>query len=500
MGLFVVMLLVAMIPTGNYEWFPGYYGMPIPEELDGPGPRPSDYAICHFGEEKDTDKLAYTSMVISILLVVFGFLSRVVRLHKTISVQLVAEARKYVSARVRNWLQKVYDWCDIETSPAGLKRLLIYRPLLALFLCGRALSDAWSSMFFEVSYAALCLLGAGTELKAVLMPSVQVFWLFISFLWGALKFFGTFLLAPQGNSAWTFGQIVPVVLLAAPLLAIAEYLYPGSTGLTHQQSAHTEPSDAGSGTSSKHAVRTSQTDALELHEVQTTTVPMTLIPATGQPSASASPPTLDNATLGDPTSRSLSPGRLDGNHAQAERRSSNLSSPIGSPTASLPRISTLQLANSIHSLPPDRVRDDPGYDFYTETLWYKCFVGLVILEISCVTLYFVTTYGTIRITSLVSIFIPTIFFWDWLPILVLISLMLFVLNALMIETFRRSPSRWLSPRSKAKMATILLMFNGVIVLLCQVPSLSGTLTGGYSLEAGIAYWSHAKIIAMLSRG
>ena len=60
------------------------------------------------------------------------------------------------------------------------------------------------------------------------MPGIQVFWLLISFFWGALKFFQTFLRAPQGNSAWTFGQIVPVVLLAAPLLALAEYLYPGT--------------------------------------------------------------------------------------------------------------------------------------------------------------------------------------------------------------------------------------------------------------------------------
>jgi hypothetical protein len=33
----------------------------------------------------------------------------------------------------------------------------------------------------------------------------------------------------QEDSDWTFGQVVPIVLLAAPLLTIVEYLYPGTS-------------------------------------------------------------------------------------------------------------------------------------------------------------------------------------------------------------------------------------------------------------------------------
>lgn len=154
MGLFAVMLLVAMVPTGNYNF-----------ALDQT-PSPSDYAICYFKKAKTADRATFASMVISVLLVAFGFLSRVVRLHRTLSVRVVGEIRKDVSGKLRKWLQKVYDWCDSKTSPSGLKRLLLYRPLLALFLCGRVLLDAWTSMFFEVSYTALSLLETGIKLRS----------------------------------------------------------------------------------------------------------------------------------------------------------------------------------------------------------------------------------------------------------------------------------------------------------------------------------------------
>lgn len=151
MGLFAAMLLVAMIPTGNYNW----RGTPDIDvwtgQVDSPTPSPTDYAICYFGKAQKTDLLTFTSMIISVLLIAFGYLSRVIRLHRILSVRVGAGTRRYVSERVRRWLQKVYNWCDVGNSPGGLKRLLIYRPLLALFLSVRVISDAWSSMFVEVS-------------------------------------------------------------------------------------------------------------------------------------------------------------------------------------------------------------------------------------------------------------------------------------------------------------------------------------------------------------
>lgn len=48
-----------------------------------------------------------------------------------------------------------------------------------------------------------------------------------AFVWGVENLIGTLGLIDNGNSDWAFGQVVPVVLLAAPLLSLFEYLYPG---------------------------------------------------------------------------------------------------------------------------------------------------------------------------------------------------------------------------------------------------------------------------------
>lgn len=55
----------------------------------------------------------------------------------------------------------------------------------------------------------------------------QVWWLVTSFTWGCLRLFYMLPLGDGGSSDWTFGQVVPVVVLAAPLLTIAEYFFPG---------------------------------------------------------------------------------------------------------------------------------------------------------------------------------------------------------------------------------------------------------------------------------
>jgi hypothetical protein len=49
----------------------------------------------------------------------------------------------------------------------------------------------------------------------------------VSFAWGAIHLVATLSTADAGSNDWTFGQIVPLVLLAAPFIAIIEYFYDG---------------------------------------------------------------------------------------------------------------------------------------------------------------------------------------------------------------------------------------------------------------------------------
>lgn len=55
----------------------------------------------------------------------------------------------------------------------------------------------------------------------------KIWWLIGSFLWGISNLVLTRALSNGEKSDWTFGQVLPVVLLAAPLLAVFEHLYPG---------------------------------------------------------------------------------------------------------------------------------------------------------------------------------------------------------------------------------------------------------------------------------
>lgn len=50
----------------------------------------------------------------------------------------------------------------------------------------------------------------------------QVAWILVGFLWASVKFFASYEAGPPNDVRWSFGQVVPVVLLAGPLLAIFE--------------------------------------------------------------------------------------------------------------------------------------------------------------------------------------------------------------------------------------------------------------------------------------
>jgi hypothetical protein len=52
-----------------------------------------------------------------------------------------------------------------------------------------------------------------------------VWWLIAAFVYGVVNLTSVLNLGhDQGNSNWTFGQIVPIILLAAPALAAVEFL------------------------------------------------------------------------------------------------------------------------------------------------------------------------------------------------------------------------------------------------------------------------------------
>jgi hypothetical protein len=171
MGLMMVMLLVAIVPTGGYNWAGFLYSnssyLKLLELLEGYPDRafsaaPSDYAICYLrpsGRKNigwdlllslDDGALAFWTMVISAVSLALAFIHRVVRLHRSLSISVVGRARTICSEKARDVLRWIYTKTGMKTSGLTFKRLFLYRPLLALFLTARALLDFWNSMFIEV--------------------------------------------------------------------------------------------------------------------------------------------------------------------------------------------------------------------------------------------------------------------------------------------------------------------------------------------------------------
>ena len=152
MLLLIVMLITAIIPTGQYQWIFSDYSSIYPS--DDP-PKPSHYAICWFS----TRPPAYTlervlPMVTLVLLVGLGFIIRAIKLHKPLS-DMMVKVRASISQGLRRPLWMLYRW---KARPRGLRCFAgntLYYPALALFLSLRLIADHFSSMFFEVRLYAL---------------------------------------------------------------------------------------------------------------------------------------------------------------------------------------------------------------------------------------------------------------------------------------------------------------------------------------------------------
>ncbi|KAF2102042.1 hypothetical protein NA57DRAFT_53976 [Rhizodiscina lignyota] len=202
MSIMAIMLVVAMVPTANTDIL-SWIDAVGPVDYDNPNLSPAAYAICNFRKPLDTTSESYPSVVVSVFLIVFGLSSRFFRLYKILSVNLVGRLRRFMSDKAQFVLRRVYEWAEVESSPIGLRRMLVFRPLLATFVSARVLVDAYGSMLIEVCWLLVCFTWAIAHLVVLLRER------------------GVFI-----QTDWTFGQILPMILLAAPLLTFSSFLQP----------------------------------------------------------------------------------------------------------------------------------------------------------------------------------------------------------------------------------------------------------------------------------
>lgn len=242
MAALVILLTIALSFTGGYWWSSLQGGLIPDEEMAWSIIR---HAMCHSGFDVRSTT-AYYAMVLSILLVIFGFVARIIKLHKIISVSIWGKARARLSMQARRLLRIAFTWCCSNNSYKSLKRTLLYRPLLTVFLVARLFLDGWSSMFSEVSVPRL---SNCVSLSCPGLTINKVCWLVLGFIWGTMRLFGILGIikksvdpypgeptsiklvqdSDERDGDWGFGQVVALVLLLAPLFTIIKYFNHGTS-------------------------------------------------------------------------------------------------------------------------------------------------------------------------------------------------------------------------------------------------------------------------------
>ncbi|KAJ5546756.1 hypothetical protein N7494_004341 [Penicillium frequentans] len=172
-------------------------------------------AICYFGQPLRMPPHQYDAgaALVSALVIILGFGSRVVKLHRAFSAKVFDRPRSWLSLQARNCLKVILDKCCKGHRTQSLRRSLCYRPLLAAFLTIRFVLDTLTSLLFEVA------------------------WLGATFAWGTSKVVWTFfnLFEPtkdlETGTAGTPRNILlqsPTTMGGQPLVTIQVSLRPQS--------------------------------------------------------------------------------------------------------------------------------------------------------------------------------------------------------------------------------------------------------------------------------
>ncbi|XPS79881.1 hypothetical protein M3J07_011874 [Ascochyta lentis] len=194
MVLLVTLLSLAYIPSAAYvEWNVDLYN-------------PSaDYAICFYKDmPEDQTRRLYSShnyneissklrrTVVSAIVLVFGMTNRIWSLYET-SMNAYLTVRQWSRRQVK----KVLRWAYANTKTRSVFVVgLTYRPILAVYLLCSILVNIITSKAFEV------------------------WWLILALAWGLTNLYP--LPKMIYDQQWTFGQVIALLLLIAPIIALVD--------------------------------------------------------------------------------------------------------------------------------------------------------------------------------------------------------------------------------------------------------------------------------------
>lgn len=145
-----LMLIYAFTTTSRYEWAWPKNDDFVPQEPIQV--TPYDEAICFIRPSLPkhwADSNSFQRMIISMAFMGFAMANRVLRLYHP-SHAIFIKTRRWCSNKARSLLWSAYGNIIFPSIVASMAAIIVYRPLLALFLMTRLLLDMVSSKAFEV--------------------------------------------------------------------------------------------------------------------------------------------------------------------------------------------------------------------------------------------------------------------------------------------------------------------------------------------------------------
>ncbi|KAI0128371.1 hypothetical protein BJ170DRAFT_594224 [Xylariales sp. AK1849] len=214
MFILLLALLVAMVPTGHFYWDGLQYWF-----IDGRPEFKSDYstmdaapaanATCYFNA--DFSQVVYSSgknaMLLSVLLLLFSFVVRLLKLHTGFFGFNIKSASSNAVSKVLSSAGFFQDLFGTST----VEERVVSNMIVAAHFTTCIWIDAFSSMASDS-----------------LIP-FEVYWMIISLSWGTIKLLNVyeilrFSTIPQDHT-WSFGQVLPVVLIAGPMISLLEHFF-----------------------------------------------------------------------------------------------------------------------------------------------------------------------------------------------------------------------------------------------------------------------------------
>lgn len=151
MAVLVGLLVAAHIPTMSLLQDPGLmdFASSIPNAARAF--HASTYAVCGFDTSMLMSPGGQASAIISIILLLGAFIIRVALLHRVFARGVLGSTRRRLSQWTQGKLTALWETCQLHKWWSLHLRLLVYHPLLAMFLYCRVHADLFTSRFFEVS-------------------------------------------------------------------------------------------------------------------------------------------------------------------------------------------------------------------------------------------------------------------------------------------------------------------------------------------------------------